>query len=175
MFIYSLASLANASTANTQTEGFFNNYFTCLALHAYTFFSRVFYISKTCNCANTANNSAFVYLYDPSTLVTLPSSPLSVSMHALRSSCACDLRSTSMPKTNGSFMSTTKNRIFIQQLLLNQTGILYIVVPCIWDPFGNCTVFGLQSSTGGYKACMHSLGTKLFDEPVSTKKTTVSP
>ena len=48
-------------------------------------------------------------------------------------------------------------------------------MPCIKDPFGNSTVFGLQSATGSYKACMSSLGIKLLDTPVSTKKSTVSP
>ena len=139
------------------------------------FFQEYFTVSKTCSCANTANDSTFIHLYNPSTSVTLPSSPLSVSMHALRFSCACTLHSTSMPKTNGSFMSTTKNRIVIQQLLLNQTGILHVVVPCIWDPFGNSTVVGLQSTTGSYKAYTSSLGAKLFDAPVSAKKSTVSP
>ena len=80
-----------------------------------------------------------------------------------------------MPKTNGNFISTTKNRIVIQQLLLNQTRILHVVVPYIWDPFGNSTVVGLQSATGSYKACMSALGAKLLDAPVSTKKSTVSP
>ena len=63
----------------------------------------------------------------------------------------------------------------MQQLLLNQTGILHIVVPCIKDPFGNSTVVGLQSTTGSYKACMSSLGAKLLDTPVSAKKSTISP
>ena len=63
----------------------------------------------------------------------------------------------------------------MQQLLLNYTGILHIVVPYIWDPFGNSTVVGLQSATGSYKACMSPLGAKLLDAPVSTKKSTVSP
>ena len=52
---------------------------------------------------------------------------------------------------------------------------LHIVVPYIWDPFGNLTVVRLQSATGSYKACMSSLGAKLLDAPVSTKKSTVSP
>ena len=72
-------------------------------------------------------------------------------------------------------MSTTKNQIVIQQLLLNHTGILHVVVLYIWDPFGNLTVVGLQSATGSYKACTSSLGAKLLDAPVSTKKSTVSP
>ena len=78
-----------------------------------------------------------------------------------------------MPKTNGNFISTTKNRIVIQQLLLNQIEILYVIVPYIWDPFGNSTVVGLQSATGSYKACMSILGAKLLDTPVSAKKLTV--
>ena len=72
-------------------------------------------------------------------------------------------------------MSTTKNRIVIQQLLLNHTGILHVVVPYIWDLFGNLTVVGLQSATRIYKACMSSLGAKLLDAPVLAKKSTVSP
>ena len=131
-------------------------------------------MSKTCICANTANNSTFVHLYDHSTSTTLPLSPYSVSMCALRSSCACTLCSTSMPKTNGNFMLTTKNRIVIQQLLLNQTGILHIAVPYIWDPFSNSTVVGLHFATGSYKAYTSLLGAKLLDVPVSTKKSTVS-
>ena len=51
-----------------------------------------------------------------------------------------------------------KNQIVIQQLLLNQTGILHTVVPYIWDPFGNSTVFGLQPTTGSYKSCTSALG-----------------
>ena len=78
-----------------------------------------------------------------------------------------------MPKMNGSFMSTTKNLIVVQQLLLNHTGILHVVLPCIWDLFGNSTVVGLQSTTGSYKACTSPLGAKLLDAPVSTKKSTV--
>ena len=87
----------------------------------------------------------------------------------------CTLRSTSMPEINGNFMTTTKNQIVIQQLLLNHTGILHVVVPYIWDPFGNSTVAGLQSSTGSYKAYMSALGAKLLDAPVSAKKSIVSP
>ena len=132
-------------------------------------------MSKTCICANTANDSTFVHLYNPSTSMTLPSSPHSVSMRALRSSCMCTQRSTSMPKTNGSLISTIKNRIVIQQLLLNHTRILHVIVLYIWDPFGNSTVVGFQSATGSYKACTSSLGAKLLDAPVSAKKSTVSP
>ena len=103
----------------------------------------------------------------------LPSSLHSVKIRASRSSCACALHSTSIPKTNGKFISTTKNRIVIQKLLLNQTGILHVVVPYIWDPFGNLTVLGLQSATGSYKACTSALGAKLLDAKGSTKKSTV--
>ena len=134
------------------------------------FFQENFKCLKLAVVANTANDIAFIHLYSPSTSVTLPLSPLSVIMHALKSSCACTLHSTSMPKTNGNSMLTTKNRIVIQQLVLNQTGILHVVVPCIWDPFCNSTVVGLQSTTGSCKACTSSLGAKLLDAPVSAMK-----